>query len=200
MNANNNRSRSAIIGLVALAIGVAIGVAGTTFRTRILTASRTADADTHQMSSALFGGPNLTSPDQWNPFQEIQNMQAQMDQTFNEMVEQLRMNPHCNLVQGNPGYSLSLHVQDLKDHYEVRAFLPDAKTSDVHVNLENGQTLKVQVNNKQGKSPAQNNGTSQVEEWGQYEQVVQLPTPVKADQMNVKNQGHELIITIPKAA
>ncbi|MGD0061099.1 MAG: Hsp20/alpha crystallin family protein [Verrucomicrobiia bacterium] len=200
MNASNNKSRSVIIGLVALAIGVAIGVAGTALRTRILGASRTAEAHTNPVSSALFGGPNLTSSDQWNPFQEIQKMQAQMDQSFDEMFEQLHMNPQFNLVQGNPGYSLSLDVQDLKDRYEVRAFLPDAKTSDVHVNLENGQTLKVQVNHKQSKSSSQNDGTSQVDEWGQYEQVVQLPTPVKADKMKVKNQGHELIITIPKAA
>jgi hypothetical protein len=30
--------------------------------------------------------------------------------------------------------------------------------------------------------------------------MVQLPTPVKADQMKIQREGHELIITIPKAA
>ena len=48
----------------------------------------------------------------------------------------------------SPGYSLSLHVQDLKDHYEVRAYLPDAKSSDVNVSLLDKQTLKVEVGNK----------------------------------------------------
>ena len=78
-------------------------------------------------------------------------------------------------------------------------YLPDAKASDVHVTLDNGQTLKVEVNRKQSNASNQKNQTSQVAEWGQYEQVIQLPGPVKADQMKVKHEGHELIITIPKA-
>lgn len=191
----NNKSRGIIIGLVALAIGVAIGVGGMELRNKIPAGSKTADADTNQTASALFGGPNLIAPDQWDPFQEIQRMQAQMDQEFNQMFQQFRTQPQFNTFQGNPNYSLSLNVQDLKDHYEVRAYLPDAN----HVTLENGQTLKVEINNKQSSASSQKNQTSQVAEWGQYEQVIQLPGPVKADQMKVKHEGHELIITIPKA-
>jgi len=126
-------------------------------------------------------------------------MQAQMDREFNEMFQQFRTQPQFNTLQVNPNYSLSLNVRDLKDRYEVRAFLPDAKASDVHVTLENGQTLKVEVNNNQTNASNQTNQTSQVTEWGQYEQVIQLPSPGKTDQMNVKHEGHELIVTIPKA-
>lgn len=199
MNLKNNKSRSVIfVGVAALIIGVAIGVAGTQFRSKISGADRTANADTNHTNSALSGGPSLPSPYPWDPFQEIQKMQAQMDQEFDEMFQQFRTQPQFNLFQGNPGYSLSLNVRDLKDHYEVRAFLPDAKASDAHVTLENGQTLKVEVNSKQSSESAQKNQSSQVAEWGQYEQVIQLPGPVKADQMKVKHEGHELIITIPK--
>jgi HSP20 family molecular chaperone IbpA len=151
------------------------------------------------MASALFGGPNFTDPSHWDPFQEIQRMQAQMDREFNEMFQQFRTQPQFNAFQAYPNYSLSLNVQDLKDRYEVRAYLPDAKASDVHVTLDNSQSLKVEVNSKQTPSSAQPNQTSQVAEWGQYEQVIQLPTPVNAAQMKVKHEGHDLIITIPKA-
>jgi HSP20 family molecular chaperone IbpA len=126
-------------------------------------------------------------------------MQAQMDREFNEMFQQFRTQPQFNAFQAYPNYSLSLNVQDLKDRYEVRAYLPDAKASDVHVTLDNSQSLKVEVNSKQTPSSAQPNQTSQVAEWGQYEQVIQLPTPVNAAQMKVKHEGHDLIITIPKA-
>lgn len=37
-------------------------------------------------------------------------------------------------------------------------------------------------------------------EWGQYEQVIELPTPGITEKMTVQHKGHELIITIPKAA
>lgn len=39
-----------------------------------------------------------------------------------------------------------------------------------------------------------------VYEYRQYEQVVQLPGPVKADQMKVERKNHELFITLPKAS
>jgi HSP20 family molecular chaperone IbpA len=127
-------------------------------------------------------------------------MQAQMNQSFDQIFQQFRMNPQFNASQKNPGYSLSLGVQDLKNRYEVRAYLPDAKASDVHVSLDNGQTLNVQVNSQQTEKSGQKNATASVTEWGQYDQTIQLPTPVKADQMKITRNGHELLITIPKAA
>lgn len=197
MNLKDNK-RTVIIGVAALIIGVVIGVAGAQFRTKTLGASKTLVADTNQPASALFGGQNLISPGPWDPFQEIQKMQSQMDQDFNEMFQQFRIQPQFNAFQGNPNCSLSLNMQDLKDRYEVRAYLPDAKASDVHVTVDNGQTLKVEVKSQQSNSSNQTNQTSQVAEWGQYQQVIQLPTPVKGEQMKVKHEGHELIITIPK--
>ena len=195
----SNKSRSIITGLGALIMGVAIGVGVMELRNKISTAGNPTALDTNQTASALFGGPNSIGPDQWDPFQEIQKMQSQMDQEFNQMFQQFRTQPQFNVFTGNPNYSLSLNVQDLKDHYEVRAYLPDAKASDVHVTLDKGQTLKVEINNKASSASNPKNQTSHVAEWGQYEQVIQLPGPVKADQMKVKHEGHDLIITIPKA-
>ena len=36
-------------------------------------------------------------------------------------------------------------------------------------------------------------------EWGQYEQTIQLPVPVKTGQMKIERKDHELLITLPKA-
>ncbi len=202
MNANNNKSKTVIISVVALVVGIIIGVVGMDSRAKAhdQNAGPSAAASITPAASALSGGPTLTNQNQWDPFQQIQSMQARMNQEFNDMFQQFRAQPQFNVVEGNPNYALSLNVQDRKDHYEVRAYLPDAKASDVHVSLDDGQTLKVDVNTKQSKSSAQKNETSQMAEWGQYEQMIQLPAPVKADQMKIKREGHELLITIPKAA
>lgn len=196
MNANNNKSKGVIIGLVAFAVGVLIGVAGTKIGRTEQSPGKT--VNTNQISLTGTGVPDLfADSNQWDPFEEIQRMQAQMDQSFNEMFEQFRMQPQFNLLPANPNYSTSIHVEDLKDRYVVRAFLPDAKASDVHVTLNNERTLKVEVNSRQVQ---QTNAVSQVSQWGQYEQTVQLPTPVNQNQMTVKHDGHDLIITIPKAS
>ena len=211
MNINNNKTArtnkittTVIIGLATLVIGLMIGAATAETGTGLLTRTRKADTRkgnevTNQMSSAASsskpGGLNA-----WDPFQEIRNMQAQMDQSFDQMFDQFRMDPQFSVFRESPGYSLSLDVRDLKDHYEIRAYLPDAKASNVHVSVKNGQTLKVQVNSKQTEKSDQKNMAASVTELGQYEQEVLLPTPVKADQMKIKRESHELVITIPKAA
>ncbi len=182
-----------------MAVGVAIGVTGMEMGRKSQSPGKTPDANLIPLASVDV--PSLVADsNQWNPFQEIQRMQAQMDGSFNEMFEQFRLEPQFLSLAGNPSYSFSLNVQDLKDRYVVRAFLPDAKTSDVHVTLDNGQTLKVEVNRQQSEKISQTNAVSQVSEWGQYEQEVQLPAPVKENQMTLKHDGHDLIITIPKAS
>lgn len=237
MNANSYKSKGVLIGLVALAVGVAIGVAATEaghasqrqnktepslasvgaptmaagsnqwdpFR-EIQTMQEQMNQSLNEMSRQFKQNDTnqITSPtpaaNPWDPFQEIQRMQSQMDQSFNQMFEQFRMQPQFDFLQANPNYSTSINVENLKNRYVVRAFLPDAKASDVHVALNNGQMLTIEVNSGQSQKNPQTNAVSQVSEWGQYEQTVLLPTPVKQNQMSVKHNGHDLIITIPKAS
>jgi HSP20 family molecular chaperone IbpA len=194
----NKTTTTVIVGLATLGIGLVIGAAATQTGAGLLNGAGKAKA-TNQIFSVSANSPNSGNQNTWDPFQEIRNMQEQMDQSFNQMFEQFRSEPRFNVFQENPGYSLSLDVQDMKDHYEVRAFLPDTKASDVHVSLKNGRTLKVDVNSKRTEKSGPKNMSANVTELGQYEQVVQLPTPVKADRMKIKREGHELIITLPKA-
>ena len=126
-------------------------------------------------------------------------MQLHVDQMFDRMTTQFRLEPRLSLFSDNPGYSLSLRVQDLKDHYEVRAYLPNAKASDVNVRLLDKQTLKVEVSNKSSETSKQKNANGTITEWGQYAQIIQLPAPVKSEQMKIDQPHHELLITLPKA-
>ena len=195
----NRTTTTVIIGLITLALGLVIGTAAEGGG-KLLGASKTPVKPANQTSAAASSSATAGGMAQWNPFQEIRTMQQQMDQSFNRMFEQFRMDPQFNAFKENPGYSLSLDVRNLHDRYEVRAYLPDAKASDVHVSLTNGQTLKVEVSSQQMHTSGQKNLTTGIAEWGQYEQEIQFPTPVKADQMQIKRDGHELIITVPKAA
>jgi HSP20 family molecular chaperone IbpA len=57
----------------------------------------------------------------------------------------------------------------------------------------------VEVTNKSTQSAGPKNADTQVTEWGEYAQTIQLPAAVKTEQMKVDNQKHELLITLPKA-
>ena len=194
----NKTITTVAVAVLTLALGLAIGLAAgkSGNSSRSWSAS---NATTNTLSSAPGILPGM-SPNNWNPFQEVRKMQAQMDQMFNQMNQQFMGMPALNGFNRVPGYSLSLNARDLKNKYQVEAYLPDAKASDVHVSLQNHRTLTVRVNSKQTEKQCKNNLTTTVAQWGQYQQEIQLPSPVKAGQMKITRKGHELIITIPKAS
>jgi HSP20 family molecular chaperone IbpA len=189
------KSTLAIGSVAILALGMLLGIGVTRFVTSIPAAA----AATKGRNNALPPVQNAAGRAVWNPFQELRDMQLHMDQMFDDMTTQFRQEPRLSFFADNPGYSLSLRVQDLKDHYEVRAHLPDANASDVNVSLLDKQTLKVEVTNKTATASSQKKANTQVTEWGQYAQIIQLPTPVKGEQMKIDRPSHELIVTLPKA-
>jgi HSP20 family molecular chaperone IbpA len=194
----NKTTTTVIIGVVTLMIGLFFGAAAA--ETGSMPNLTRKAYPTNPISSTATGNLKAGGLETWNPFQEMRDMQAQIDQSFDKMVERFRADPQFSGFQDYPGYSLALDVRDLKNRYEVQADLPDAKASDVHVNLENGRTLNVEVSRKATQNSDQKNTATSMIELGQYDQTIQLPTPVKADQMKIQREGHELIITIPKAA
>ncbi|HUA38864.1 MAG TPA: Hsp20/alpha crystallin family protein [Candidatus Sulfopaludibacter sp.] len=194
MNATNKIT--VVTGLIALVAGLGIGVGAAELEKGAATADKNTSEAVNQPSPAIASGTNATVQ-AWDPFQQIRDMQMQMDKMFSQMSAEFRAEPPFSRMMVNPTYSLSLSVEDLKDRYLVRAFLPDTKVSDVNVKLNN-QTLKVDVSNQQIQGPVENKTSMSIAQWGQYEQVIQLPTPVKASQMQVERKDHELLITLPK--
>ncbi len=192
----NKKSTTGIVGVTTLVVGVLIGLAAMKY-----TGGKSSAMAATPTAKPAAVSPRLHKADSavWNPFQQIRDMQLRMDQMFDQMSNQFHAEPKLSLFSDSPGYSLSLHVQDLKDHFQVRAYLPDAKASDVKVSLLNKKTLKVDVSNKSSEVSTRKNATADVTEWGQYSQIIQLPAAVKSEQMKVDNQNHELLITLPKA-
>ncbi|HEX4119523.1 MAG TPA: Hsp20/alpha crystallin family protein [Verrucomicrobiae bacterium] len=188
--------------LILLVIGVLIGWAGTYYwHSSARGATRSASAATGGEALAVLpaaitiGAPQFS---QWDPVHQMSQMQAQIDQIFQRSFAQFRTNTVTGALPANPGYSLSMDVRDMKDKYQVRAFLPDTKASDVKVNLK-GDELKVDVANKTTEKATAKNGETAMSEWGNYEEVVPLSGPLKSDKMKIERMPHELIISVPKA-
>ncbi len=188
--------------LLILVIGILIGALVTKYVWRgssTMHASNVGDATQITASAApASGAPGATSQsEQWNPLDQMRAMQAEIDQVFQRSFEDLRLNPKLQVFQKEPGYSLSMDVRDLKDRYQVRAFLPDTKASDVKVTLD-GEQLKVDVTNKTTEKEQARNGEITTTELGHYEEVVQLAGALHPDRMQIQRKEHELIITVPK--
>jgi HSP20 family molecular chaperone IbpA len=195
------RSRTKLIlgGTGVLIAGMLLGVAATRYGAGVPSAAAATVVPNASQPAASSKKDHGASQTAWNPFQEINDMQLQMDQMFNRMTAQFRTEPTLNVFADSPGYSLSLHVRDMKDHYEVRAYLPNAKASDVKTSLLDKQTLKVEVTNKSSKATDQKGVERSISEWGQYAQIIHLPSPVKNEEIRIDQPNHQLLIRLPKA-
>jgi HSP20 family molecular chaperone IbpA len=138
------------------------------------------------------------SPGTWDPWDDMQRMQSEMNQFFSRAMTEFRMNQNFPAVQNDAGFASSIDVRDKGDHYEVHAFLPGADVNSVKVTADSINVLRVAAT--QTKQEKKNIGGSEemMKEFGDYEQLVTLPGPAQINQMKVDRKEHEVVVTIPK--
>ena len=210
------KKRTTMVGIVTLIVGLVIGIGVGVWGIKTSHASNAPAATTSTTSSSTTSSnpssnsstidqnkdESLLTPkdwDHWDPFRDMERMQEQIDRTIRDATEKFSLAPGAPMFRPDVGYSSSFDLRDRKDHYELRAYLPDVNASDVNVKIDNDQTLHVSVKQQKQQTKNTQNGSASISELGQYEQVVTLPEPVKSDQMKIDRHGHEIVITIPKA-
>jgi HSP20 family molecular chaperone IbpA len=142
----------------------------------------------------------VAQTDEWDPVRQMERMQEEIDRAIRNAAEQFRFGPGATVFAPQAGYSSSFDLRDRKDHYELRAYLPEVNASDVNVRIDNDRTLHVSVTQRKQQKKDTTNGSESFTELGQYEQVVTLPDRVNSKDMKIDRRGHEIIITIPKSS
>ena len=188
------KKKSTLLAAVTLIIGVALGAGIVTWTSRSDAASSSKQADKSEDRR-----PMITRSESWDPFREMERMHEEIDRVMRRATEQFRRNAGATPFTRDFGYSSSLDVRDRKDHFEVRAYMPDAETKDVKVKTEGEQALRVTVSHRKQQKKEENGEQAMFSELGTYEQLVTLPEPVKVEDMKVDTKGNEIVITVPKA-
>ena len=191
------KRKSTLIAALTLIIGVGLGLGIGTWTSRSDAASSSSKPATVEREETR--RPSISRSGDWDPFREMERMQAEIDRAIRRATEQFRLSPETEPFSPYLSYSSSLDVRDRDHHFEVCAYLPDAETKDVKVTTEGEQTLRVKVSHRKEQKKEADDAQSVFRELGHYEQVVTLPEPVKSADMKVDTRDHELVITIPQA-
>ena len=191
------KRKSTVLAALTLLIGVGLGlgIGMWTSRSDAASSSKPASVEKEELRT-----PSLTRSGEWDPFREMERMQDEIDRAIRRATEQFRLGPGNAPFSRDLSYSSSLDVRNREDHFEIRAYLPDAETKDVKVTTEGEQTLRVKVTHRKEQKKENDDAQAVFRELGHYEQVVTLPEPVKANDMKVDTREHELVITVPKAS
>ena len=208
------KRRTTVVGIVTAIVGIAVGIGigvwgiktshahGAPVTTTRSTTNSSNTNSTTSSSKIDKDEDSLLTPkdwDRWSPFRDMERMQEQIDRAIRDATEKFSFAPGATTFRQDAGYSSSFDLHDRKDHYELRAYLPDVNASDVNVKIDNDQTLRVSVKQHKEETKNTKNGSASVTELGEYEQIVTLPEPVRSQDMKIDRHGHEIVITIPKA-
>lgn len=147
--------------------------------------------------------PDKTLPDDeyfsggtWNPYEEMQRMQDEMDKMFGESFSRF----HLKAPLGSLNKSPDVDLQDKSDEYLVTVNAPGADESSINVSLD-GQLLHIAIKTAQGKDDnAGQNGNYRYRERfvGELQRILTLPGPVDSSKMKTSYLNGVLTITIPK--
>ena len=138
------------------------------------------------------------SPGQWDPFQEMREMQERMDAMFNNAYGRMGASPRFSPLMDGFTAMPKMDMTENDSQYQVRVDLPGADASKIDVSLEGQQlTVRAECNGEvSGKTP----GTMLRSErhMGRYERTMTLPKPVVESSMKSQYDKGVLTITVEK--
>jgi len=135
----------------------------------------------------------------WNPYEEIQRMQRDMDRMFNDAFNRFNNSPDFQPLFRESFTTPEMDLQEDNDKYTVIVNLPGSDKDNISVNL-NGQILKVQGEQKLEKQnkDRQGNIIFQERRSGAFQRSITLPGPVKQAGMKTRVDNGVLTVIIPK--
>jgi HSP20 family protein len=136
----------------------------------------------------------------WDPYQEIERMQREMDQLFNESFGRFDRSPNFRHLYKDRSVAPDIDLKDEGDKYIAMVNLPGSQESDISVNLEN-QVLTVSGRLDYERENTGSYGSTVFRERrsGTFNRSITLPEPVKDGGMQTELDDGVLKITIPKA-
>ena len=117
-----------------------------------------------------------------SPFGDVQlrmrDLQSDMDKIFAQTFHDFGSS------FGQSGFASSVDLREQNDKYVARIYLPNGDTSKVNATIKDGN---LDINMNGGAARNEN-----------FEQVITLPQPVRADQMHIDRKPNMVVITVPK--
>ncbi|MGZ4960147.1 MAG: Hsp20/alpha crystallin family protein [Methylomonas sp.] len=132
----------------------------------------------------------------WNAYEELQHMQDEMDQMFNQSMSRFHMKTPLGSLNKTPDVDL----KEKPDQFIVTVNAPGADESSIDVKLDDRQ-LSISIKTEQAKEESDDqNGQYKYRERfvGEFHRVVTLPGPADASKMKTDYRNGVLTITIPK--
>lgn len=150
-----------------------------------------------QLPSMTFDD-DLLKNDAWDPYQEMQRMQNEMEQMFGNSLSRFHLNSKNALIK-TPRFDL----KEESDRYIATLDIPGGEPSSLDVKIEGQQlfiSIKTERSNDQDDEVGKNQYRRQERFSGTYQRSINLPGPVKQSAMTTDYKNGVLTIILPKTS
>ena len=135
----------------------------------------------------------------WNPFEEMQRMQNEMNKIFGDMRSQLHLGPGFGDLRSSFSFSPSVDIKEEKEQIIVTADIPGSDESNINVTVDD-RHLSISATTKKSAENKNDNRLFRSERFvGQFQRTITLPAPVLAEKMKTDYKDGVLTNTLPKA-
>ncbi len=139
---------------------------------------------------------NRRRPRRWDPFAEMDRMQAEMNRMFEHAFSNRPMNSG-GMFSSSMGYNYNVDMKETDDGYEITFDMKglDKDKVDIQIN-SNSITIKGEHSSEDTeKGP---NQFYQTQSFGSFMQTIPLPTDADTAGVKTEKKGDSLVITMPK--
>ncbi len=146
----------------------------------------------------LFRTNSLFNSD-WNPFQELNRMQRQIDRALDLTAPQWELSRDLAAV---PAFAPTCDVRETDSHFLMSYDLPGVKKEDVKISLQDGVlTVSGERKEERHENERTEKGRGQyVGErfYGAFQRSFSVPNEVKAEQIETEFKDGVLRVAVPK--
>ena len=152
-------------------------------------------------SSSATADNAISTPNSYNPFEEMRQMQQEMDKIFEKFHQRMTQEDLFKSFPATFPSTPAVDFRDTGDKYLLKADIPGAKESEIHIKTKDGvltieaKSIKEKKEEKSGKEA----GFIRHERYeGVYIRSLTLPEDADADKLKSDYKNGVLEITIPK--
>lgn len=127
----------------------------------------------------------------WNPIREMMTMQSALDRLFDETWR-----PY----EGNLGeFGLAIDVEENDQQYIVRTDLPGVQADHINVRMDGGYLMIEAEIPEQIEEKKEGRTLVKERRYGKFSRRLQIPQPIKVDQVEAHFENGVLTLTLPKS-
>ena len=131
----------------------------------------------------------------WDPFRELEQIQARLNRVFGEYPARGAQNDQLSFAQWAP----AVDIQETDGEYVIKADLPEVKKDDVKVEFEDG-VLTVEGERQQEKEEKGKKFHKIEREYGKFVRRFALPIEIDATKVQAEFKNGVLNVHLPKTA